>query len=111
MMDPLYYGVKELKSDELVEFRSGEKVIKGLEQMVKDGRNLDQVLNCSPEVIEHFNEIFPEVVYTNETGAFDTSMLKSWKKRGILALLFLEFSPRKKNLLYNTYGNNMADKS
>jgi len=78
-MDPLFYGKATNGTSEKVQLNSGDTVVRELEGLVKDNQPINDVITGSPEVMDYFYKLFPEVIKSNETGHIDKDAFTLWQ--------------------------------
>jgi len=77
--DPLHFNESNFGSKRNVELGSGLKVVNELKSLVKKNEPIANVLHADEQVMEHFNEVFPEVIKSNETGTITPDKFSLWK--------------------------------
>ncbi|ESO92648.1 hypothetical protein LOTGIDRAFT_233083 [Lottia gigantea] len=79
-MDPLYDGSVHLDSDRNVNFSSGNKILNELTQLVKTNEPLSEILQAPDYVLDHFSNLFPDIVQSNSVGKLHKDDFKLWEK-------------------------------
>ena len=78
-IDPLLLEKMVLKKEDAPKLTSGKKVFGELEDLMNKGNPIDGILSAPNEILEHFNNIFPEIVESNEVGTYkDGLTCKIW---------------------------------
>jgi hypothetical protein len=77
--DPIFYGQLNLSPSEKAKLYSGDKVVNKLNGLVYSNKPIDDVILPSEDVMQHFNQIFPEVGETNDTGKLNKDSFALWE--------------------------------
>ena len=67
-MDPLHHGSSSLSHSENVQFQSGKPVVNKLFSLVDNNQPINDIILGSPDMVDHFKKLFPQVVESNFTG-------------------------------------------
>jgi len=68
LRDPLYFG--QVSYDTIPKFGFGEKILGELENQIRLRQNLDDPLQGNPDVVEFFQDAFPELIQWNGIGEY-----------------------------------------
>ena len=77
-MDPLHYGSSSLPHSENVKFQSGKPVVNKLFSLVDNNQPINDIIMGSPDIVDHFKKLFPQVVESNFTGELDKKDYGIW---------------------------------
>ena len=77
--DPLFLGRVVLSKEDAPRLTSGHSMLSDLEDRARTSRPVDTVLAAPPDILEHFGNIFPEIVESNHVGKFQgDDVWKTW---------------------------------
>ena len=93
--DPLFLGSVVLSKGDAPRLTSGHSMLSDLEDRGWAGRPVDTVLAAPPDILEHFGNIFPEIVESNHVGKFQgDDVWKTWKDNNNEITVELDPSPQ-----------------
>jgi len=93
--DPLFLGTVVLSKEDAPQLTSGSSILADLEDRMRTGRLVDNVLTAPPEILEHFGNIFPEIVESNHVGKFQgDDVWKTWTNNNNEITVELDRNPR-----------------
>ena len=76
--DPLVYATVYIDEKEVPKLQSGSKILNELGKLNEENRFLDTILHGPNNIIDFFQEQFPELVETNEIGKLKKEGFTSW---------------------------------
>ena len=92
--DPLYYGEIQMKEGEVPQLNSGKVFRDHLDELLRDGKELKDIVTAPDHVMKFFDHAFPELVDSNDVGRMSQKDFELWKPENNIISVEFDTKPR-----------------
>ena len=92
--DPLHYGKIHMKDGDVPQLTSGRIFKDHLDELLRDGGELKDIITAPDDVMKFFDQAFPEVVDSNQVGQMSQQDFELWKPENNVISVEFDTKPR-----------------